>query len=114
MKGTRSGSLNLTVRGLSRSGLVLASQPIDLGIAAILTGDKAGLRATAVSNGQTIGRAQARFAPLGNGPVMAELMNAPLFAQLRYQGPAHTLWRVSGIEFKSGATNWIAWRSHSS
>ncbi|MDQ3482873.1 MAG: translocation/assembly module TamB domain-containing protein [Pseudomonadota bacterium] len=97
-KGTRSGRLNLTVRGLSRSGLVLASQPIDLGVAAILTGDKAGLRATAVSNGQTIGRAQARFAPLGNGPVMAELMNAPLLAQLRYQGPADTLWRLSGIE----------------
>jgi len=25
-------------------------------------------------------------------------MNAPLFAQLRYQGPADTLWRLSGIE----------------
>ena len=97
-KGTRSGRLDLKVRGLSRSGLVLASQPIDLGLAAVLTGDRAGLRAVAVSNGQTIGRAQARFAPLGDGPVMAELMNAPLLAQLRYQGPADTLWRLSGIE----------------
>jgi translocation and assembly module TamB len=97
-KGTRSGSMNLTVRGLSRSGLVLASQPIDVGVAAILTGDKAGLRAVAVSNGQTIGRAQARFAPLGPGSVMTALMNAPLFAQLRYQGPSDTLWRLSGIE----------------
>ena len=25
-------------------------------------------------------------------------MNAPLFAQLRYAGPADTLWRLSGIE----------------
>ena len=97
-KGTRSGRLNLTVRGLSRSGLVLASKPIDLGLAAVLTDDRAGLRAVAVSDGKTIGRAQARFAPLGDGPVMAELMNAPLFAQLRYQGPADTLWRLSGIE----------------
>jgi len=97
-KGTRSGSMNLTVRGLSRSGLVLASQPIDLAVAALLTGDKAGLRAVAVSNGQTIGRAQARFAPLGPGSVMTALMNAPLFAQLRYQGPSDTLWRLSGIE----------------
>ena len=97
-RGTRSGRLDLTVRGLSRSGLVLASQPIDVGIAAILTGDRAGLRAVAVSGGQTIGRAQARFAPLGAGPVVAELMNAPLLAQLRYQGPADTLWRLSGIE----------------
>ena len=97
-KGTRSGKLDLTVRGLSRSGLVLASQPIDVGLAAVLTGDKAGLRAVAVSEGKTIGRAQARFAPLGNGPVVAELMSAPLFAQLRYQGPADTLWRLSGVE----------------
>ena len=97
-KGTRSGKLDLTIRGLSRSGLVLASKPIDVGVAAILTDDKAGLRAVAVSDGETIGRVQARFAPLGPGPVLAELMNAPLLAQLRYQGPADTLWRLSGVE----------------
>jgi translocation and assembly module TamB len=97
-KGSRSGKLDLTVRGLSRSGLVLASQPIDVGIAAVLTEDKAGLRAVAVSNGQTIGRAQARLALLASGSVMTALMNAPVFAQLRYQGPADTLWRLSGIE----------------
>jgi translocation and assembly module TamB len=97
-KGSRSGKLDLTIRGLSRSGLVLASQPIDVGVAAVLTEDKAGLRAVAVSKGQTIGRAQARLAPLGPGSVMTALMNAPVFAQLRYQGPADTLWRLSGIE----------------
>jgi translocation and assembly module TamB len=97
-KGKRSGRLDLTIRGLSRSGLVLASQPIDLGVAAVLNEDRAGLRAVAVSNGQTIGRAQARLAPLGPGSVMTALMNAPVFAQLRYQGPADTLWRLSGIE----------------
>ena len=97
-KGGRSGRMNLTVRGLSRSGLVLASQPIDVGIAAVLTGDKAGMRAVAVAGGQTIGRAQALFSPLGSGPVVEALMNAPLFAQLRYAGPADTLWRLYGIE----------------
>jgi translocation and assembly module TamB len=97
-KGSRSGKLDLTIRGLSRSGLVLASQPIDVGVAAVLTEDKAGLRAVAVSKGQTIGRAQARLAPLGPGSVMTALMNAPVFAQLRYQGPADTLWRLSGVE----------------
>ena len=97
-KGERSGRMNLTVRGLSRSGLVLASQPIDVGIAAILAGDKAGMRAVAVAGGQTIGRAQALFSPLGPGSVVEALMNAPLFAQLRYSGPADTLWRLSGIQ----------------
>ncbi len=97
-KEARSGKLNLTVRGLSRSGLVLASQPIDLGVAAIIEGDKAGLRAVAVSAGKTIGRAQARFSPVGNGQVLDALRDAPLFAQLRYQGAADTLWRLSGVE----------------
>ncbi len=97
-KGNRAGRLDLKVRGLSRAGLVLASKPIDVGIAAIVSGNQAGLRAVAASAGSVIGRAQARFAPMGTGPLVAELMNAPLFAQLRYVGPADTLWRLSGTE----------------
>ena len=56
------------------------------------------MRAVAASDGAIVGRAQARFAPLGSGPLVAELMNAPLFAQLRYSGPADTLWRLTGSE----------------
>ena len=97
-KGDRSGRANLTIRGLSRAGLVLASEPIDLGVNAVIAGNKAAMRAIAVSDGRTIGRAQARFAPIGGGPIVAELLNAPLFAQLRYVGPADTLWRLTGSE----------------
>ena len=96
--GQPSGSANLRVRGLSRAGLVLASKPIDVGLNADLNGGRAALRAVAVSDGKTIGRAQARFAPLGRGPIVAELMNAPMLLQLRYAGPADTLWRLSGVE----------------
>ncbi len=96
--GQRTGRIDLKVRGLSRAGLVLASKPIDLGLAAVVQGDKAAMRVVAASGGAVIGRAQARFAPLGGGPLVAELMNAPLFAQLRYAGPADTLWRLSGSE----------------
>jgi translocation and assembly module TamB len=96
--GSPSGRVDLKVRGLSRAGLVLTSKPIDVGLAAVLTGNNAAMRAVAVSDGKTIGRAQARFAPLGGGPVVASLMNARLFAQLRYAGPADTLWRLSGVE----------------
>ena len=35
---------------------------------------------------------------MGGGPLVAALMNAPLFAQLRYTGPADTLWRLTGSE----------------
>jgi translocation and assembly module TamB len=97
-KSNRGGRVDLKVHGLSRAGLVLASKPIDVGIAAIVNGNQAGLRAVAASEGTIVGRAQARFAPLGNGPLMAELLNAPLFAQLRYSGPADTLWRLTGSE----------------
>jgi translocation and assembly module TamB len=97
-KGHRNGRLDLKVRGLSRAGLVLASKPIDVGIAAMVNDSQAGLRAVAASDGAIVGRAQARFAPVGAGPLIAELMNARLFAQLRYVGPADTLWRLTGSE----------------
>jgi translocation and assembly module TamB len=97
-KSSRSGRLDLKVHGLSRAGLVLASKPIDVAVAALVNGNQAGMRAVAASDGAIVGRAQARFAPLGNGPLIAELMNAPLFAQLRYSGPADTLWRLTGSE----------------
>ncbi len=97
-KANRSGRLDLKIRGLSHAGLVLASKPVDIGIAAMVNGNQAALRAIAASDGAIVGRAQARFAPMGNGPLMAELLNAPLFAQLRYAGPADTLWRLTGSE----------------
>jgi translocation and assembly module TamB len=77
---------------------VLASKPIDVGVAAIVDNSRAALRAVAASDGAIVGRAQARFSPMGSGPLMAELLNAPLFAQLRYTGPADTLWRLTGSE----------------
>lgn len=92
------GSATLRIRRLTRAGLVLASQPIDLGVNAVIRDGRAAVRAVAVSEGKTIGRAQARFAPMGRGPIMAELMNAPMQIQARYAGPADTLWRLSGVE----------------
>jgi translocation and assembly module TamB len=97
-EGQPSGSANLRIRGLTRAGLVLASKPIDVGLNAVLGGGRAALRAVAVSDGKTIGRAQARFAPIGRGPVVEELVNAPMLLQMRYAGPADTLWRLSGVE----------------
>ena len=97
-KGNRTGRLDLKVRGLSRAGLVLASKPIDVAVAAAVSGNQAAIRAVAGNGSSVIGRAQARFAPMGRGPLVAELLDAPMFAQLRYAGPADTLWRLSGTE----------------
>ena len=93
------GHADLRVRGLSRAGLILSSRPVDLGLTAVLTGSGAAMRAIAESGGQVIGRAQARLSPLDATGMLADrLLHAPLFAQLRYNGPIDTLWRLTGIE----------------
>ena len=46
-----SGNLDLKIHGLSRAGLVLASNPVDVAVAAIVNGNQAGLRAVAASGG---------------------------------------------------------------
>lgn len=97
-KGAPAGTVNMNVRGLSRSGLVLSSQPIDVALVGALRADNAAIRAVMASGGKTIGRAQVRLAPLGNGDLTARLANAQMFAQVRYEGPADTLWRLTGVE----------------
>ncbi|WP_156679665.1 translocation/assembly module TamB domain-containing protein [Sphingomonas profundi] len=93
------GRADLIVRGLTRSGLVLSSRPVDVGIAAVLSADAAVARAVVASGGRTIGRAQGRVAPLAAGGDLSDrLAAAPLFAQLRYDGPADILWRLTGVE----------------
>lgn len=93
------GDVNLRIRGLTRAGLVLSSKPVDVGLVARLDGVNAALRAVAVSEGKTVGRAQARISPIGgSGNLFDRLALAPMFAQLRYNGPADTLWRLTGVE----------------
>lgn len=93
------GDANLMIRGLVRSGLVLSSRPIDLGIRARLTETAVAVRAVAMSEGKTIGRAQARMGSLTpEGTIIERIIRAPVFAQLRYNGPADTLWRLTGVE----------------
>ena len=92
------GRVDLTVRGLTRSGLVLSSRPIDVAVAGVLTPERLGVRAVMGSGGQAIGRMQALLTPLGEGALADRIARAPLTAQLRYAGPADTLWRLTGVE----------------
>jgi translocation and assembly module TamB len=96
--GAPTGRVNLTLRGLTRAGLVLDSVPVDIGMAGVLRSDRAGLRAVVNARGKTIGRAQAQLFPLGSGPLVRRLTEASLFAQVRYAGPADALWRLTGVE----------------
>jgi translocation and assembly module TamB len=95
---TPTGRIDVRVRNLSRAGLILNSKPIDLGIAGVLNGNGFAARVIAASGGSTIGQAQARITPGGGGDLATRLLNGALFAQLRYNGAADTLWRLTGIE----------------
>ena len=92
------GRVDVQIRGLARAGLVLSSRPIDVGLAGVLTADRLGIRAVMGSGGQVIGRVQALATPLGTGDLATRISRAPLIAQLRYAGPADTLWRLTGVE----------------
>lgn len=93
------GRADLKIRGLTRSGLVLSSRPVDVGLAAVLSGNAAAARAVVSSGGKLIGRAQGRISALpAEGSLGERLLAGPLFAQLRYNGPADTLWRLTGVE----------------
>ena len=93
------GHANLKIRGLSRSGLVVTSRPADVAVAGVLTDTVAAARAVVSSGGKVIGRGQARISGLPPaGALPDRLRNGNLFAQIRYGGPADTLWRLIGIE----------------
>lgn len=93
------GRAKLTIKGLSRSGLVLTSRPADVGLAAVLTENVAAARAVVSSGGKVIGRAQARITNIPpSGALDDRLLAGRIFAQLRYGGPADMPWRLFGVE----------------
>ena len=92
------GKIDMTVRGLTRSGLVLSSRPVDVGISGILSPDRIAARAIAATGGKTVGRAQMLLNLPGGTDLAQRVQDAGLFAQLRYDGPADTLWRLTGVE----------------
>lgn len=93
------GEARVKVAGLTRSGLVLTSRPIDLALVARLTPDRLETRAVVDEGGQRRGRLQARIAGLpASGALFDRLRAGDLFAQLRYNGPADALWRLAAID----------------
>ena len=96
--GAPTGKADLTIRGLTRAGLVLTSRPIDMGVAGVLSAERLGVRAVMASGGKIIGRGQALIVPGGAGDWAARMQAGRLIAQLRYAGPADTLWRLTGVE----------------
>ncbi|MEJ8630340.1 hypothetical protein P0F65_11810 [Sphingomonas sp. I4] len=53
--GAPTGKVDLTIRGLTRAGLVLNSRPIDMGVAGLLSADRLGVRAVMASGARPSG-----------------------------------------------------------
>lgn len=84
---------------LTRSGLVITSKPVDLALVANLDADDLAARAVFRNEDIQRGRLQARISGLPAGPdLMTRLRGGRLFAQLRYQGAAESLWRLAAVE----------------
>ncbi len=97
--GVPVGEARLKVNSLTRSGLVLSSRPIDVALVSRLTEDRFQTRAVLKNEGQTRGRLQSLISNLPETGGFAERLYAGnLVAQLRFNGPADALWRLSTVE----------------
>ena len=93
------GNAKLTVKGLTRSGLILTSRPVDLGLNVAISDRNAAARGIVKDqSGTTIGRFQGRVTGLSGGNWKNELLRNPLFVQARFNGAADALWRLTGVE----------------
>lgn len=98
-RGAPTGHAAVQVKGLTRSGLVLTSRPVDLSLVAELQTSGIQSRAVIKEDGTVRGRLQARISGMPRGGTLSERLYAgQLAAQLRYSGPADALWRLSAVE----------------
>jgi translocation and assembly module TamB len=97
--GVPTGEARIMVDNLTRSGLVLSSRPLDLALVARLSPRVLQARAVLRDEGTTEGRLQASITNLPTaGALFDRLYAGTLFAQLRFNGPAEALWRLSTVE----------------
>ena len=95
------GNAELRVNGLSRAGLGTAATRIDLGINAVFNAGGASAKMVIARAGKIEGRAQASVAAISTDlkrPLSERLLEAPLFGQLRWNGPAEALWQFAALE----------------
>ncbi|WP_370189598.1 translocation/assembly module TamB domain-containing protein [Qipengyuania sp.] len=87
------------IEGLTRSGLVLTSRPVDVALVARLSESELAARALLANEDIQRGRVQARITGLpGSGLLLDRLRAGRLFGQLRYRGAAESLWRLAALD----------------
>ena len=97
--GVPTGKASVKLDNLTRTGLIASSRPVDIAANLALTANVLAVRAVISEQDKTVGRAQARIADLPQGfDLFGRLQRGALAGQLRFNGPADSLWRLLGIE----------------
>jgi len=92
------GDAKLNIKGLTRSGLVLSSEPIDAALNMRLDNESLASRAILSREGKNVGRLQAKIDLASGDNILRRVNRGSLFAQGRFDGRADTLWRLTGVE----------------
>lgn len=87
----------LDIAGLTRTGALVVSAPLDVSVLATTGPNGANAGALIRRSGATVGRAQVRLNAVGGGAWTTRLMHAQLSGGIRYSGPAELLWTLTGI-----------------
>jgi translocation and assembly module TamB len=97
--GLPTGEARLRATGVTRSGLMLTSRPLEVAGVISLSPSLLQARGVVEDGGRASGRLDAQISGLpGDGTLIQRLYRGDLFAQLRYDGPAEALWRVLAID----------------
>ncbi|GGB73244.1 translocation/assembly module TamB domain-containing protein [Blastomonas aquatica] len=97
--GVPTGKASLKLDNLTRTGLIVSSRPVDISANLALTANALAMRAVIAEQDKTVGRAQARISGLPAGfDLFGRLQRGALAGQLRFNGPADSLWRLLGVE----------------
>lgn len=92
------GEAKLNIKGLTRSGLILSSEPVDAAVNMKLADSAIAARAILSRDNINVGRFQSKVNLGAGSDVFDRIKSGKLFAQGRFDGRADTLWRLTGIE----------------
>ncbi len=93
------GNVRVRIDDFTRSGLVLSSRPIDVFAVADLSTSQLAIGARLREGDNRLGRVDARITGMPtSGDLTARIMRGRLAGELRYEGPAQSLWRLAAIE----------------
>lgn len=93
------GEARLKVDDLTRSSMLLTSQPIDMALVGQLSESLLQVRAVMSDTGTADGRLQVRVGNLPRGGTLADRLYAgQLAGQFRFTGSAAVLWRLAAID----------------